>query len=121
MANGSLIKVPEGLCLPWSDSLCKRALDEGPLFADDVEQLLRANAQLEAFASTDTLTGLPNRRALQATRGRFGRADFSLDYAGASVGSIAVRPGTLTASEALHEADHAMYVTKQARKRSAQG
>ena len=126
--------IPEGLAVPWGDTLCKRALDEGRLFTADVgacwgdsqaaaelgiqtyisapvrmtdgqlygtlcaasarrhplaaltpkalalfahligqqvereqlvQQLVDANAQLAADASTDQLTGLPNRRALR--------------------------------------------------------
>ena len=125
--------IPEGLTVPWADTLCKRALEEGRACTTDVparwgdsvaaralgittyvsapvrteagallgtlcaasagahemspevqsvlalfskligsfiererlvEQLSVANAQLMAFALTDALTGLPNRRAL---------------------------------------------------------
>jgi diguanylate cyclase len=132
--NSSGLTIPEGLSVPWSDTLCKRALDEGRPFTDDVagcwgdsaaagelgirsymsapvmaegavcgtlcaasarrlsssddakstlmlfsrligqqierERLLgrlsRANLELAAQASTDALTGLPNRRLLMA-------------------------------------------------------
>ncbi|PWV43228.1 diguanylate cyclase [Achromobacter xylosoxidans] len=131
--NAGTLQIPEGLSVPWSDTLCKRALDEGrmatsdvgacwpdseaarqlgiqtyvsaPIRTDDglllgtlcgasasqrpiapqaesilrlfsnviasflereqlVAQLRDANARLLAFALTDPLTGLPNRRAL---------------------------------------------------------
>jgi diguanylate cyclase len=130
--NTSALTIPEGLVVPWGDTLCKRALDEGRPFADDVaacwgdsgaakelgirsyasapvmaegavcgtlcaasksrlslsdeakstlqlfarligrqierERLLgrltKANIELSALASTDALTGLPNRRLL---------------------------------------------------------
>jgi diguanylate cyclase len=132
--NSSSLTIPEGLTVPWGDTLCKRALDEGRPFTDDVagcwgdsaaarelgirsyasapvmadgaicgtlcaasarqvplsgeaqstlrlfsrligqqierERLLgrlsRANLELAAQASTDALTGLPNRRLLMA-------------------------------------------------------
>lgn len=127
------LQIPEGLAVPWNDTLCKRALEEGRTFTDDVpgcwgdsgaardlgihtyvsksvrmsngalygtlcaaskharartpetdriltlfafligqqverekliQELVHANSQLAAAASTDQLTGLPNRRAL---------------------------------------------------------
>ncbi|WP_313759665.1 diguanylate cyclase domain-containing protein [Diaphorobacter nitroreducens] len=39
-----------------------------------------------------------------------------MDYAGASVGVIAVLPNGMTADEALREADRAMYAAKKARR-----
>lgn len=34
--NSSAMQIPEGLVVPWSDTLCKRALDEDRMFTDDV-------------------------------------------------------------------------------------
>lgn len=34
--NTQALKIPEGLEVPWGDTLCKRALDEGRPFVDDV-------------------------------------------------------------------------------------
>lgn len=132
--NTQALQIPEGIDVPWEDTLCKRALDEDLQYTDDVqnhwagtagatmgihtytsvpvrvdsgdlygtlcaasgtrkpmpdnagdvlrlfakligqsvqreallEQLRQANADLSAHASTDALTGLPNRRALMA-------------------------------------------------------
>jgi diguanylate cyclase len=277
--NTREMQIPEGLSVPWSDTLCKRALDENRPFSGDVgscwgdsdaaaalgiqtyastpvrmsdgtlygtlcaasgnrhvlnptyqhllalfaqliahqvereqlvQQLLSANAQLRAYATTDALTGLGNRRALmealrrqlaqgqrqgatmllafldldgfksindrygheigdqflretarrllqvlraedlaarlggdefvvlgpgpmpgqaveaarlalrrriaEATQGRFVCGDVVIDYQGASVGVIAIDPGTLGAEEALRQADQAMYEAKQARR-----
>ena len=127
------LQIPEGLSVPWSDTLCRRALEEGRMCTSDVsqcwpdsdaarqlgiqtyvsapvrtdegmllgtlcaasaqqhqiapqaesvlklfsnvianflerellmEQLHAANVRLMSYALTDTLTGLPNRRAL---------------------------------------------------------
>lgn len=132
--NGSDMQIPEGLTVPWGDTLCRRALDEEQPFANDVDtrwgdsaaakalhiqtylstpvrladgavygtlcaasserqqlpakarrllslfatliaqqvererlvqQLMQANARLNAYASTDSLTELHNRRGLQ--------------------------------------------------------
>jgi len=136
--NSSSLAIPEGLTVPWGDTLCKRALDEGRPFTDDVagcwgdsaaaselgirsyasapvmadgavcgtlcaasarqlpftdeakatlalfshligqqierERLLgrlsKANLELATLASTDALTGLPNRRLLMAELSR---------------------------------------------------
>ena len=35
--NTKAMQIPEGLTVPWGDTLCKRALDEGKLYTDDVE------------------------------------------------------------------------------------
>lgn len=132
-SNSRHLQIPEGLDVPWDDTLCKRALDEGRTYTDDVagcwgdsdaaralgiatyastpvrtsdgavygtlcaasdqrrpmatggdrvmqlfaqligqhvdrehamQQLRRANDALAVSALTDSVTGLPNRRAL---------------------------------------------------------
>jgi len=277
--NTRQMRIPEGLTVPWHDTLCKRALDEGRPFTSNVagcwsdsaaaaglgiqtymstpvetadgalfgtlcaasadrreltpqahhvlrlfarligqqvererlvQQLLAANARLAVYAATDALTGLPNRRALmealrrqlaqgarqgtmvfvafadldgfkaindahghevgdlflahvagrlrqalraqdlaarlggdefavigpgpapgqeteaarrafgqriaEATAGRFDGEGAVIDYPGASVGVIAVAPGSLDADQALRAADRAMYEAKRARR-----
>lgn len=34
--NAKTLQIPEGLSVPWGDTLCKRALDEGRPYTDDV-------------------------------------------------------------------------------------
>lgn len=34
--NSKSMTIPEGLSVPWGDTLCKRALDEGRVYTDDV-------------------------------------------------------------------------------------
>ena len=34
--NSRSLQIPEGLAVPWDDTLCKRALDEGRMYTDDV-------------------------------------------------------------------------------------
>lgn len=34
--NSQMLQIPEGLSVPWDDTLCKRALDEGCPFTDNV-------------------------------------------------------------------------------------
>ena len=137
--NSQQMQIPEGLSVPWADTLCKRALEEGRPYTDNVaevwgdsvaaqqlgiqtyastpvrtdggslygtlcaasasqrplpenaqellqlfakligqqvqreqlvERLEKANAELAAYASTDALTGLPNRRSLLETLNR---------------------------------------------------
>lgn len=36
--NASQLQIPEGLDVPWSDTLCKRALDEGRMHTDNVAE-----------------------------------------------------------------------------------
>lgn len=33
------LEIPENLSVPWGDTLCKRALDEGRVFTDEVDQV----------------------------------------------------------------------------------
>ena len=35
--NGGAMQIPQGLTVPWGETLCKRALDEGTPFCDNVE------------------------------------------------------------------------------------
>ena len=57
-------------------------------------------------------------RIFQSTVGHYDLAgDVQLDYAGASVGTVAIDPGSTDAVQALRAADAAMYAVKQARKR----
>lgn len=280
--NSSAMQIPEGLAVPWEDTLCKRALDANLPYTDDVgtrwgdsdaarqlgiqtylstpvrfadgglygtlcaassarrpldpraqhilalfatliaqhiereqllTQLVQANERLTAYASTDPLTELSNRRALeqeltrllaqgtrrqvailvayldldgfksindshghavgdqflvemaqrlratlraedmaariggdefivigpgpvrgesleqarrafeqrifQATVGDFAPGGHRISYPGASVGVIAIAPGTLDAITAIKQADAAMYQVKLARKGNA--
>src|SRR4249919_3225449 len=39
--NSSQMQIPEGLSVPWGDTLCKRALDEGRAYTDDVAECWR--------------------------------------------------------------------------------
>ncbi|HEX7748035.1 MAG TPA: sensor domain-containing diguanylate cyclase [Bordetella sp.] len=282
--NTGLLQIPEGAQVPWNDTLCKRALEEGRFFTDDVDacwgdsvaakklgihtylstpvkltdgslygtlcgastephalppntvhvlmlfaslisqqverenvvrQLCQANERLASYAATDFLTQLSNRRALQqkmvqllespdardvpvliafvdldgfknindmhghdigdkflmelaarlrailragdmaariggdefvvvaagpdcsdpgvlaaarqafqervflATAGEYLLGDVRLDYVGASVGVLDVRPGTHDAARALRQADEQMYQVKRARRAAA--
>ena len=36
--NSRRLQIPEGLSVPWSETLCKRAMDEGRSYADDVPE-----------------------------------------------------------------------------------
>ena len=284
--NIGLLQIPQGLSVPWNDTLCKRALEERRFFTDDVgacwgdsaaarelgihtylstpvrladgslygtlcaastearvlpanmahilllfagliaqqveredlvRQLCRANERLADYAATDPLTQLANRRALrqkmthllegreardapvliafvdldgfkaindmhghdlgdrflvelaarlrsilragdmaariggdefvvvgacpdqldadrlaaarqtfqerifQATAGEYQLGDVRLDYAGASVGVLDVRPSTHDAAQALKQADALMYAVKKERRAAAAG
>lgn len=37
--NSKELIIPEGLTVPWGDTLCKRALDEGQMYSDNVRHL----------------------------------------------------------------------------------
>jgi len=55
--NSRSLQIPEGLAVPWQDTLCKRALDEGRTYVDDVPgtwgDLEAARALgIETYAST---------------------------------------------------------------------
>ncbi|OWQ90338.1 diguanylate cyclase [Roseateles aquatilis] len=69
----------------------------------------------EALQAARTL----EQRASLATVGHFELDGNALQYAGASVGVVAVNPVGLTAEEALRLADERMYEIKRARRRSA--
>jgi diguanylate cyclase len=36
--NSKVMQIPEGLNVPWDDTLCKRALDEGRPFTEDASE-----------------------------------------------------------------------------------
>lgn len=36
--NARQLQIPEGLAVPWGDTLCKRALDEGRVYTDNVAE-----------------------------------------------------------------------------------
>ena len=36
--NSSSLQIPEGLSVPWGDTLCKRALEEDRSYSDDVAE-----------------------------------------------------------------------------------
>ncbi|GGP28163.1 sensor domain-containing diguanylate cyclase [Silvimonas amylolytica] len=56
-------------------------------------------------------------RLFERTRATVGAGKVQFDYAGASVGAIAIDPAAATISEALSQADSAMYKVKQRRAR----
>ena len=60
--NSKQMQIPEGLSVGWSDTLCKRALDEGRPYTDDVEGLWGDSAAAQAlgirtYVSTPVRTG----------------------------------------------------------------
>ncbi|MBO9687186.1 sensor domain-containing diguanylate cyclase [Roseateles chitosanitabidus] len=71
--------------------------------------------QGEALIAARTL----EQRATLATVGRFELDGRTLQYAGASVGVVAINPVGATAEDALHQADERMYEIKRARRRAA--
>jgi len=60
-------------------------------------------------------------RIFQATAGEYQLGDVRLDYAGASVGVLDVRPSTHDAAQALKQADALMYAVKKERRAAAAG
>ncbi|HVE10288.1 MAG TPA: sensor domain-containing diguanylate cyclase [Paraburkholderia sp.] len=46
------LQIPEGLAVPWSDTLCKRCLEEGRRFTSDVSQLWPDSAAAAALGIT---------------------------------------------------------------------
>jgi diguanylate cyclase len=58
-------------------------------------------------------------RVFQATAGEYRLGEVRLDYAGASVGVVDVRPSTHNAEQALKEADALMYAVKKERRAAA--
>ncbi|MBI3349853.1 MAG: GGDEF domain-containing protein [Burkholderiales bacterium] len=55
--NSRDLQIPEGLSVPWGDTLCKRALDEGRPFTDDVQGIWADSAAarelgIETYVST---------------------------------------------------------------------
>jgi diguanylate cyclase len=56
------LQIPEGLTVPWSDTLCKRAIDEGRLFTDDVtacwpDSDAAAQLGIKTYVTTPVLNG----------------------------------------------------------------
>jgi diguanylate cyclase len=75
----------------------------GPLAGETLEQARQAFEQ----------------RIFLATVGEFTLGGHAIRYQGASVGVLAIHPGTLDAASAIQRADAAMYAVKLARKQAA--
>lgn len=56
--NSQTMQIPENLTVPWQDTLCKRALDEGKLFTDDVSDCW-ADSQAAAALGIQTYVSTP--------------------------------------------------------------
>lgn len=69
---------------------------------------------------TDVQSAIDNftQRTFEATRGTYVLDGISLEYAGASIGTIAVAPAEMNADQAIQKADQVMYEVKKARKSS---
>ncbi len=96
-------------CLRTGDLAARLGGDEfvvlgaGPHLSSDVAEATRALQE----------------RIFQCMVGHYQLAeDVQLDYAGASIGAVAIAPGSADAAQALRVADAAMYTVKQARKAS---
>lgn len=100
------------------------------LFAQRLHRALRAGDLAARWGGDEFVVagpgpsdadGLPlaaaalQRRIEQATTGVYRLDDLAIDYSGASIGVLPVAPGTLDASEALRQADAAMYRAKVSR------
>jgi diguanylate cyclase len=60
--NTREMQIPEGLTVPWADTLCKRAMDEGKMFTDDVgdcwgDSDAAAALGIQTYASTPVYAG----------------------------------------------------------------
>ncbi|MBD2839772.1 diguanylate cyclase [Pseudomonas sp. JM0905a] len=77
-----------------------------------------ATGQLDPSADMGNAVDLLQARLTKATEGQYdlGKGSGSIYYRGASVGVVAVLPGTVDTEEAIRLADHAMYKVKQQRK-----
>ena len=68
---------------------------------------------------TDVQAAIDNftQRAFQATVGTYNLNDLQIEYAGASIGTIAVAPQEMDPEQAIQKADEVMYEVKRSRKR----
>lgn len=60
--NTKTMQIPENLTVPWQDTLCKRALDEGKMFTDDVgdcwgDSQAAAALGIQTYVSTPVYAG----------------------------------------------------------------
>lgn len=60
--NTRTMQIPEGLTVPWGDTLCKRALDEGRMFTDNVSDCwgdseAAAALGIQTYVSTPVFAG----------------------------------------------------------------
>lgn len=56
--NTQLMQIPEGLTVPWEDTLCKRALDEGRMYTDNVG-LCWGDSEAAAALGIETYLSMP--------------------------------------------------------------
>ena len=56
--NTKTLQIPENLTVPWEDTLCKRALDEGRLFTDNVAECW-ADSEAAAALGIATYLSMP--------------------------------------------------------------
>ena len=92
-----------------------RASDLAARLGGDEFVVVRPGPQLprDALASAEMLA----RRLTECTQGVVELAGLTLDYVGASVGSVAIAPGSTDPDGAVQQADAAMYQVKLSRKR----
>jgi len=56
--NSRTLQIPEGLTVPWEDTLCKRALDEGRMYTDNVGECW-GDSQAAAALGIETYLSMP--------------------------------------------------------------
>lgn len=101
--NTQAMQIPESLTVPWGDTLCRRALDEGRMHTDDVPSLWGDSEEARTLGIHSYISA-----PVRMEDGHL--------QAGPSIGVVAANDADTDVEALIARADAAMYAAKRARR-----